>query len=467
VDLESGDTTQRLPGPFVKTTPGALTFRRGAPRVGEHTKEVLSEWLSSDSAFWETSKADGNGGAMPLAGLKVLDFSWVVAGPMVGRTFADFGATVVRAESQAHLDTARRMKPYKNGEPGVERSSVYANCNAGKLGITLDLEQERARAIAHDLANWADVIVESYSPGVVARWGLDYESLSSHRRDLIMISSALNGQTGPMASLAGYGGTGASLSGYQGLAGWPDRLPIGPFGPYTDYLAPRFSLATLLAALDYRDRTGEGCYIDVSQIECGVFFLSPEMADYFTTGSVARPFGNNDPRYAPHGVYRTSSDDGTDHFVAVAVTTDEQWEALANLLAGPELAGDRRFRTGSARLEYREELDDLVGAWCATRDAASAEKLLQANGVPAHRSSSSYDFCEDEQLAHRHHLVRLPHPIFGETVVEGPRYQLNLTPGVVRRAAPTFGQDSEYVLTELLGYSESVAAELLSSGVLT
>ena len=231
VDLESGDTTQRLPGPFVKTTPGALTFRRGAPRVGEHTKEVLSEWLSSDSAFWEASKADGNGGAMPLAGLKVLDFSWVVAGPMVGRTFADFGATVVRAESQAHLDTARRMKPYKNGEPGVERSSVYANCNAGKLGITLDLEQERARAIAQDLANWADVIVESYSPGVVARWGLDYESLSSRSagldHDQLRVERS-DGADGQPRGLWGNGCIAQRLSRASRVAGSPPDRTIRP-----------------------------------------------------------------------------------------------------------------------------------------------------------------------------------------------------------------------------------------------
>jgi crotonobetainyl-CoA:carnitine CoA-transferase CaiB-like acyl-CoA transferase len=469
VNVGEGDRSQTLPGPFAKTSVEGFRYRYPAPRHGEHTAEVTEEWLASASPTAATVSiraADAPPPALPLVGLKVLDLSWVVAGPMIGRALADFGATVVRAESDTHVDTTRGMKPHFKGQPGVDRSSVYANCNAGKLGIALDFEHDEARRVGADLAEWADVVIESYSPGVVRRWGLDYETLHAKRSDLVMLSSCLGGQVGPMAGLVGFGNTGAALSGFQALGGWPNRAPIGPFGPYTDYLAPRLGLAALLAALDHRDRTGEGCYIDISQIEVGVYFLSPEMADFFATGSIAQALGNRDPRFAPHGVYPALSEEGEDRFIAVAVTSDSQWAALASLISGPELAADRRYRTAAQRLERQDELDDLVAVWCATRPAEVAEELLQAHGVPAHRSSASRDFCEDEQLAHRHHLVRLPHPVIGESVVEGPRYQFSLTPGIVQEAAPTFGRDRDHILRDLLGYSEPAIEALVASGTL-
>jgi crotonobetainyl-CoA:carnitine CoA-transferase CaiB-like acyl-CoA transferase len=183
-----------------------------------------------------------------LADLKVADFSWVVAGPVVGRALADFGATVVRVESSTHIETARMMQPFYDGTPGAENSALYGTCNAGKLGLTLNLKQPEGRAVARDLIGWADVVIESFSPGQMERWGLDYESVQSLNPSVIMLSTSLMGQTGPAAKLAGYGNIGASASGYQDLVGWPDRPPIGPFGPYTDYVGPRFSLA--LAAAD-------------------------------------------------------------------------------------------------------------------------------------------------------------------------------------------------------------------------
>ena len=228
----------------------------------------------------------------PLAGLKVADFSWVVAGPVVGRALADFGATVVRIESGTRIETARLMQPFYQGRTGRENSALYGTCNAGKYGLALNLKTEEGRAVARDLAGWADVVAESYAPGQMASWGLDYASIREVNPSVIMLSTALMGQTGPAARLAGYGNIGASVSGYQDLVGWPDQLPIGPFGPYTDYVGPRFSLVVLLAALDHRRRTGEGCHIDLAQSEIGVFLLSPQLADYFDQGTVAQRRGS-------------------------------------------------------------------------------------------------------------------------------------------------------------------------------
>lgn len=402
----------------------------------------------------------------PLDGLKVLDLTWVVAGPVIGRALADFGATVVRVESSTKVETARFMPPFHAGRPGPESSALYGTWNAGKLGVTLDLRAPEGREVARDLAGWADVVLEAFSPGTLARWGLDYATLSAGRPDLIMLSTAIYGQTGPYARLAGFGNIGAALSGFQAVAGWPDRPPLGPYGPYTDFVGPRFALVTLLAALDERRRTGNGCYIDVSQVEAGVYLQAPEIADNAATGAVAQRLGNADREHAPHGVYPALPRDGRDRFVAIAVTSGDQWTALATALGRTDLAADPALATAAGRRERQAGLDDAIAAWTGTRRAEDVETILQAAGVPAHVSASSADFCTDPQLAHRGHLVELPHPLHGTTTVEGPRYLLSDTPGSVDRAAPTFGLDNRHVLTTLLGYSDERVDALTDSGVL-
>ena len=463
VELGEGDRKRRLPGPFAKVSADAFAFRRPAPDPGEHTAEVRAEWVVPPDG---PDAADGPP-SLPLAGLKVLDLSWVVAGPVIGRALADFGATVIRVESSTRVETARHMPPFYGGVPGPENSALYATWNAGKLGITVDLRTERGREIVRRLAGWSDIVLESFSPGQVRRWGLDYPTLSAGRPGLIMLSTAINGQTGPYARLAGFGNVGAALSGYQDIVGWPDQPAFGPFGPYTDYLGPRFSLTTLLAALDHRRRTGEGCYIDVSQVEAGVYLQSPEMADHARNGTVVHRAGNADRVFAPHGVYRCQPEtDGTERFVAIAVRTHKHWQTLATLLGRADLAADPGLGTAAGRRARAAELDALLDAWTVGQAAESVERRLQGRGIPAHVSASSRDFCTDPQLAHRGHLVQLPHPLHGTATVEGPRYLLSATPGRVTRAAPVFGQDNEYVLTELLGYGPDEYQALVEEGVL-
>ena len=359
------------------------------------------------------------------------------------------------------------MQPFYDGTPGAENSALYGTCNAGKLGLTLNLKQPDGQAVARDLIGWADVVIESFSPGQMERWGLDYESVQSLNPSVIMLSTSLMGQTGPAAKLAGYGNIGASASGYQDLVGWPDRPPIGPFGPYTDYVGPRFSLALLLAALDRRRLTGLGCHLDVAQSEIGVFLLSPQLAEYFDRGTVAARRGNADERFAPHGVFGCLPAGDEDRFVAVAVTSDGQWQALAAEIGDPGLADDPRYQTEAGRLAAAAELADIVAAWTTGQRAEDVVARLQRRGVPAHVAASSADWSGDAQLAHRGHLRRLPHPQFGTATVEGPRYLLSDTPGEVRRPAPRLGQDNEYVLRTLLGYDAAECARLTDSGALT
>jgi benzylsuccinate CoA-transferase BbsF subunit len=404
----------------------------------------------------------------PLEGLKVVDLSWVVAGPLVGRSLAEYGATVVRVESSKRWDAARVLSPFKNSERGADRSGCYQNCNTGKLGITVDLGLDEGRAIVRDLAKWADVVVESYSFGTMKKWGLAYEDLAKINPGIIMISSTLMGQRGPYASLAGFGNLGSAMAGTQAMVGWPGKPQIGPFGPYTDYIGPRFALITLLSALHQRRETGIGCHIDVAQAECGLQFLAPALINYFETGNVITANGNHDARMAPHNCYPcASSGPRGSTWVAIAAQDEAAWAKLATAIGKPELAQDTRFSTLAARQQNEAALDEIIGAWTRQRTAAENEKILQSAGVAAHVVSASRDFCADEQLAHRGHIKTLPHPTLGETQVEGSRYALSDTPAEFHSPAPVFGQDEEFVLGDILGYDAARIAALKQANALT
>jgi len=399
----------------------------------------------------------------PLAGLKVLDLAWVVAGPLIGRSLADYGATVVRVDTSKRVETARLMGPFPGGRMDVQQSTLYENCNAGKLGLSLDLRVEAARDVVRDLAAWADVAVESFTPGQMAKWGLGYGRLSAINPGLVMVSTSLMGQFGRYTSYSGYGNHGAAIAGFQAIVGPEGGLPVGPFGPYTDYVAPRFGLVALLAALDARARTGKGCHLDVSQSEAGMQFLAPHVADCSVTGRELGARGNRDEAMAPHGVFPAR---GWDEWVAIAVRDDAEWLRLARIVGGDALADDPRFATLGGRKSHEDEVERLVADWTATRSLDEIEETLQEARIPAHRAAATEDFVADPQLLARGHLLRLDHPLMGQAVVEGSRYRLSRTPAACSRSAPTYGRDNDTVLAELLGYSAARISDLREAGAL-
>ena len=401
---------------------------------------------------------------LPFSDLKVLDLAWVVAGPLIGRTLADYGATVVRVESAKRVDTARVMGPFPGGKTDIQQSALYENCNAGKLGLALDLSAAQGRQIIRELVTWADVLVESFAPGQMQRWGLGYEALREIKPDLVMVSTSLMGQTGPYASFAGYGNVGAAMAGFQLLVGEHDAMPVGPFGPFTDFVGPRFALVALLAALDQRRRTGEGCWLDVSQAEAGIQLLAPQLADHAVSGHVAMPNGNRDAHMAPHGVFPCAG--GDDAWVAIAVRDDRDWQALAVAVGGLPLAQDTRYATLALRQQHEDELEALITTWTSQRSAEEVQTLLQQRAVPAHMASGSVEMLGDPQLRARGHFIELDHPLMGTSTVEASRFVLSDTPGSPVRAAPTFGRDSAWVLRELLGYAEEEVEALARAGIL-
>jgi benzylsuccinate CoA-transferase BbsF subunit len=401
--------------------------------------------------------------ARALADVKILDFMWVMAGPAATRVLADYGATVVRIESTRRIDTARTLAPYRGGTLGTDNSGCYQNLNAGKRMLTLDPACDAGRRVLLDLVRWADVVTESFAPGTMARWNLDYDALRAVKPDLVMLSTCLMGQSGPLATFAGYGNLAAAISGFSNLGGWPDRPPSGPFSAYTDYVSPRFIAAAILAALDHRRRTGEGQFVDLSQAEASLHFLAPAILDYTVNGRVAGRIGNRDPDHAPHGVYPVA---GADRWIAIAVTSDAAWRGLCDVMQRPDLVADARYADATGRLSAADALDAVVAAWTATRDGADLQARLQAAGVAAHVVQTSRDLVRDPQLAHRGHFVTVEHPGGGPTVIEGSRFVLSRTPAAFPADAPSTGRDNDAILRDLLGYDDDAITSLVADGAL-
>ncbi len=395
---------------------------------------------------------------LPLSDVKVLDLMWVMAGPAGTRMLADYGATLVRVDSQRRIDTARTLQPFLKRKPGPDNSALFQSLNAGKYGVSLDLTKEAGREVVRDLVRWADVVTESFSPRAMKGWGLDYQSLRKLKPDIIMISSCLMGQTGPWAQFAGFGNLAAAISGFFNLVSWPDRPPAGPFSAYTDYVSPRFTAISILAALEHRRRTGQGQYIDQSQAEASLHFLTPALLDYSVNGRVQGRMGNRDFSLAPHGVYPTI---GADCWLVLAVQTEQQWQALCDAMGKPDLRTDDRFATMTARLAHQDKLDEIISAWTRTQDRFALEETLQARSVPAAAVRSLYELANDPQLQYRGHFVQLEHERLGPVMVEGPRFRLSRTPAQVKRAAPYWGRDNQYVLEHILGYNEEKITELI------
>jgi crotonobetainyl-CoA:carnitine CoA-transferase CaiB-like acyl-CoA transferase len=446
-------------GLIAKCTATPLPTLGPPPRLGEHTEEVLSEPTRRPSIGATPPSEPGEPTRPPLEGLKVLDFMWAMAGPATTRVFADYGATVIRVESSTKIEVARGLQPFVDGEAGVERGGLFLNMNTGKLGLTLDLSRPEARDIVLDLVRWADVVCESFSPRAMRSWGLDYESLREVNPSMIMMSSCLMGQTGPLAEFAGFGNLAAAISGFHNITGWPDRDPSGPFSAYTDYVAPRISVALLLAALDHRRRTGEGQYLDYSQAEGVLHLLAPALLDQRINGRTLDRMGNRDRCFAPHGLYPCAGDD---RWVAIACETDSEWRALTDLLGRPELAS----LTDAERLARVDELDALIAEWTTPLDEQEAETRLQGRGVPAHVVATSAHSWADPQLAHRGHFVTTDHAELGPVTVEGTRFLMSRTRPQGYRAAPTLGQDTFDILTDVLGYDADRIADIAAAEVL-
>ncbi len=441
----------RVPGPYARLPKNPLTVPGAAP-----TRNSFTGFAGERASPIE---AAGEAGELPLAGLKVLDFMWVIAGPTFTRMLADYGATVIRIESTTRLDPARPSPPFKDDEQNVSNSAPWNNFNAGKMSVTIDPSNPVGRELLLDLVKWADVVTESFSPKAMKGWGLDYDTLKSVNENIIMLSSCLMGQTGDRSMIPGYGNMAAAITGFYELTGWADRSPAGPYLAYTDGVSPRFMMCALMSALEHKRATGEGQHIDVSQAEAAIHFLAPAILDYELNGNIWQRMGNRDRGMCPHGVYPVAGDDS---WVAIACRDDADWETLRQLAGFEDLAGDA-FDTAQQRKKVEDELDARVTEWTRSQSAEDLVASLIDAGVPAHKVQGAVDCRDDPQFAAREHFIKRPHTSLEEMVVEGSRFKLTGTPAETKHAGPDLGEHNVDMLTEILGYDADRMADVFAS----
>ena len=396
-----------------------------------------------------------------LAGIRVLDFTWVWAGPIIGRHLADYGAEVITIENSAYLDLARKLM-FKDGIYDPDMAVAFTNYNAGKKSLTLNMAKPEAVDIVKRLVAISDIVVESMTPKAMRKWGLHYEALRKIKPALIMLSTCMQGQTGPYNMSPGNGAILPALSGISEVTGWADRGPIGQGGPYTDFLAGAMGAAAVLTALVHRERSGAGQYIDMSQNECAMHFITPAFLEYSANGRLATRMGNHRPGFAPHGVYPCAGDDT---WCTIAVRTEAEWQGLCAVMGYPAWSQAPQFRTRAAREAHSEALDAHLAAWTEQFPPHEVMRRLQGASIPAAVVQNIAALDSDPQLAHRQHYARLQHPKIGTNVIDNYGFRLSATPGGVRAPSPLLGEHNAYVLGTLLGMSQEEITRLTEASV--
>jgi benzylsuccinate CoA-transferase BbsF subunit len=397
--------------------------------------------------------------------MTLLEFGGGAAGPVATRYFADHGATVIRVESRQRPDFLRILRLTPTTKGGIDGSEHFAVLNANKLSVALNLSKPEGVDVARRLALWADAVAENFAPGAMAKWRLDYASLVKDRPDLVMISTCLNGQTGPERHYPGFGGQGSALAGFNHLTGWPDREPVGPYGTITDSLSPRFAALLLASALLHRRRTGEGQHIDLSQVEGGIVCLTENMLAWSANGDVLARMGNRSRHAAPHGVFRAADRDGRERWIAIAVHDDGDWARLVAALGHPAWATAPTLATTAGRLAAVDVVEARLAEWTRTRPAEETVTLLQRAGLDAAPVEDLGDLHDDPQLAHRGHFRPVEHAVLGRHPVETHAMRFSAMEPRITAPAPRLGEHTEHVLRDLLGMPAAEFAALAAAGV--
>ena len=386
---------------------------------------------------------------LPLSGVRVTDFTWIGAGSYATKMLADFGADVVKIESNKRVDSLRFAAPYKDGKKGVNRSGYFADRNTSKRSMALDMKHPKAKELVFKLIRQSDIIANNFTPGVMERFGLDYESVRAVKPDIIYVTMSMNGATGPDRGYLGYGSSMASITGLQHLTGLPGREPAGTGTNYPDHIPnPCHAAFAILAALRHRRRTGQGQYIDIAQTEPTVALLGPAILDYTVNNRAQQPRGNDFPGVAPHGVYRCKGDD---RWIAICVMHDVHWQSLRTVLGEPQWMQQAEWMSSEARYLGRKKLEYQLHQETSRWEAEKLMIALQEKKVPAALVSTAEDVIrKDPQLAHRGHWVTLEHPEMGASIYNAPPFRYLRTPVSLSRPAPLIGQHTEEICRELL-----------------
>ena len=447
--------------PAVLTTSGRAAYRRPAPRLGEHNAEVLADAQSVTNQASTPAKSELR---RPLEGVRVVDLSWVWAGPFAAMHLAHLGAEVIRCESFTRPDLYRRdgmSNPPDDMEPSLNRAGMFNQWNQGKKSVSVDLSDPRGIDIVKGFVAESDVVVQNFGTGVMARLGLGYEELKRINPRIILASISGYGQVGPYREYLAYGPALVPLTGLASVTGFIGGKPdlFGPSIP--DPTAGMTAAWAVVSALEQREQTGVGDHLDISLWEAtGVLALEAWM-QYAFDGTQPERMGNRDPFMAPHGCFASRGDD---EWVSIACADDAQWAKLAALIDAA-LVDDERFLTLDARKANEDALEEIVSTWTAGRDRWEVTWLLQAQGVAAFPSFTTEDIVQDPHLNSRGFIERLLHPEVGRRAHVGIPWRHDRRPNGVRMPAPCLGADTDTLLTEILGYDAATIKELRDGGV--
>lgn len=398
---------------------------------------------------------------LPLSGIRVLDLGTTIAGPSATRVLADFGAQVIKIETSHHLDTLRLGTPYAEGVPGPNRSGYFAAYNAGKLSMALDLKVPAASGLLQKLIEVSDVLVEANVPGVIERLGFGYDRVHGWNPQLVMASHSLQGRFGPRSGHRGYGQLAGAVTGWYDLTGLEGGEPIGPYSAYTDFVSWPFLASAILVALELRELTGQGQYIDQAQVESSLQFLTPALLDLQANGRTLTRRGNHEDYAVPNNTFPCLGDD---RWIAVTVRTDGQWRGLCHVLNSEKLRAGDRWGTFAGRKREENELDGVIAGLTRDWDAFALEEAFQQQGVPAGVVARASDLFADTQLAHRNFFRRLTHPEIGSHAVHSQAFQMTGVESGPAFAAPMLGEHTYAICRDILCLSEEEIAELTAQG---
>lgn len=399
----------------------------------------------------------------PLSGLRMVDFTRSQAGPMGTVLLADMGMEVIRVESAKRHDFMRFLPPHPMGKPDLNRAPYFAVMSRGKRSIALDVSQPKGLNVAKRLVKISDVVMDNFTPRVMTNLGLGYEELKKVKPDIIALSLSGFGFTGPCRDYAAYAKPVQAFAGLLSITGYDDGPAMEPAPAFGDNIAGTSAAFAILSAIYHRDVTGEGQFIDVAMTEALICCIPEAVMEYTMNKEVGSRMGNRDSTMAPHGVYRCQ---GEDEWIAIAVSNDQEWQTLCQVISKPELVEDGRFRDNLIRWSNQDKLDEIISEWTKDRDKYEVMEMLQEAGVPAGPVLSTKDMLADPHLNERGYWVEHEHPGLGKWKLGGPTWKLSETPGGIQRHAPFFGQDNDYVYGELLGISKDEIANLVEKKVI-
>lgn len=451
---------RRVLGPAFRLTRTPRQLRSGAPQAG-----------ASAEGPWDEKPLppkQGTGGR-PLEGLRVIELTTAWAGPMSGRVLAFLGAESIHVEAPNRVNSWRLNKDSPNpinfpdhvpGARWYDRSFLFNSQNVNKLSCILNLKTEQGRATLRRLVAVADILICNFRPGTLKKLGLDYDSLTAIKPDLIVAELPAFGVSGPMSDYAALGPTMEMAAGMSAMIGYPGGQPEVTGPSYLDPIGGFNAAGAILTALIHRQRTGQGQYVEVPQVEAALQLIGAEILTASETGEDPMPNGNRVSFASPHDAFPARGDD---QWIAIAALDEAQWRALCGIMGHAELADDPRFSSLNARQANEAELSQLIAAWTANQDKHELAAALQAAGVAAAPVQTPKDLAEDPYLAYRGFFTELDHPDAGRHLHPGLPIHLSATPGAQLKSAPPFGRDNRHVLETILKLSPAEVAAIETS----